>query len=514
MTIGTMSPREILVKEPFRRTLPAETLTNYGQDFATGGYLATYPEARDPLRYELLTQADFMREFDVNSHRINSLKYYPNMFSWGDDGKGEKKLFEKIKTRVAVGWQERIWVKRMSALTGNNISLRISDSESGTREQENLSLFREGWETKDMETALYQAIGADGMTGDCSLAFYMDGGRLYWRELSFNKGDVLYPHYDPRTGRLDLLGRRYRTVDSRDRTVAEYLDVWDSRDYARYRLDRKGLRGAANLLLGNSGWVLDAEPVPHGFPRIPVAYDRYGETFWSNSQSLIDHYEMGLSQLFENNKAYALRILYSFGEQMEVKTSLDGTPTQIMGNDPTSKIGFLEPAETPGSFELQFSILEKNIMRSSFAVETPEIKSGSDMSSLTVKMLYADSYQKAMLDAQHFQPFLNDVVELFKYGWGIESGHSSDMERLNIKAELYPYVFMSETETVSNLVQLVSIGALSRKSASEMAYQLGYGVAAEYDRLLKQEHDELAAQDTAQRQTVNIVEETRLNGEA
>ncbi|GEM_PF-5633687 len=40
MTIGTMSPGEVLVKEPFRRTLPAETLTNYGQNFATGGYLA------------------------------------------------------------------------------------------------------------------------------------------------------------------------------------------------------------------------------------------------------------------------------------------------------------------------------------------------------------------------------------------------------------------------------------------------------------------------------------------
>ena len=234
----TGHPREILVKEPFRRTLPAENLTNYGQDFATGGYLAAYPEAKDPLRYELLTQADFMREFDVNSHRINSLKYYPNMFSWGNDEKGEKKLFQKIKSRVAVGWQERIWVKRMSALTGNNISLRISDSESGTKEQENLSLFREGWETKDMETALYQAIGADGMTGDCALAFYMDGGKLYWREFSFDKGDILYPHYDPRTGKLALLGRRYHTVDSRDRTVAEYLDVWDSSNYARYRLDQ------------------------------------------------------------------------------------------------------------------------------------------------------------------------------------------------------------------------------------------------------------------------------------
>lgn len=514
-TIGAMSPKEILVKEAFRRTLPSENLTNYGQTFLTGDFLAAYPEARDPLRYELVTQADFMREFDVNSHRINSLKYYPNMFTEGKDGEGKKRLFEKVKARVAVGFQERIWTKRMSALTGNNISLRISDSESGAREQENLSLFREGWETKDMETALYQAVGADGKTGDCALVFYLDGGRLHWRCFSFDRGDVLYPHYDPLTGRLALLGRRYLTFDSRDRVATEYLDVWDGHDYARYRLDRTGLRGAANLLLGDSGWVLEDGPRPHGFERIPAAYDRYGEPFWANSQALIEHYELGISHLFENNKAFAMRILYSFGEAMETKVSLDGTPTHIAGTDPNSKVGFLEPAERPGSYELQFNILEKNIMRSSFAVETPEIKSGADMSSLTVKMLYADSYQKAMLDAQHFQPFLNDVVELFKHGWGIESGRVSDMQALNVKAELYPYVFMSETETVSNIVQLVSIGALSRKSASEMAYQLGYGVAAEYDRLLKQEHDELAGtQGAAPRQDVNIVEETRADGEA
>ena len=72
---------------------------------------------------------------------------------------------------------------------------------------------------------------------------------------------------------------------------------------------------------------------------------------------------------------------------------------------------------------------------------------------------------------------------------------------------------MSETETVSNIVQLVSIGALSRKSASEMAYQLGYGVAAEYGRLLNQEHDELAGtQAETARQDINVVAETRVNG--
>jgi hypothetical protein len=106
-------------------------------------------------------------------------------------------------------------------------------------------------------------------------------------------------------------------------------------------------------------------------------------------------------------------------------------------------------------------------------------------------MMMMDSYQKAQDDALHFQPFLDDIVELFKYGYGIESSRISDFNTLNLKAEIFPYVFMSETEVVSNIVQSVSIGALSKRSASEMLYDLGYGVISEYDRLLEQSREEL-----------------------
>jgi hypothetical protein len=50
---------------------------------------------------------------------------------------------------------------------------------------------------------------------------------------------------------------------------------------------------------------------------------------------------------------------------------------------------------------------------------------------------------------------------------------------------------MSETEVVSNIVQSVAINALSRRSASEMLYDLGYGVISEYDRLKEQEREML-----------------------
>ena len=508
INIQTLSPKDILVKAAFKRALPSECLTVSCAGFQTGDAAAQYEEGCDPLRFELLTQSDFLREFDVNSHKINSLKYYPNPLRKDDDGK----FYAKIKSRVAIGFQERIFVKRLTALVGNNTNLRITSAKPTEKDQEMLGKFREGWEKCNIENAIYEALSADGKTGDCAVCFFVKNKKLGYRVFSFEKGDILYPHYDPETGKLALFGRRYSLRDGDDKEISEYLDVWDEKYYARYKKDKKGIKGAKNKvkdLLGLNGWVIDQPLVRHNFKTIPIAYDRYGEPFWANSQSLIDSYEMAISQLCENNAAYALRILYSFGEEMDMKSSIDGTPLSINSPDPNARVGFLEPADSSNSFTLQLSTLEKNIMRSSFAVETPEIKSGADMSSLTVKMLFADAYLKALDDSMHFQPFLDSIVELFKYGYGIEVGQSSDFNTFGVKAELFPYIFQSETEVINSIVQLKGIGALSQRSASEMAYEYGYGVVGENERINQEAHDALVGPQPASNKDTNVIANAR-----
>lgn len=484
-----MPPKQILTKAAFTRLVPSAGLSCIG-DAKTIGTDSTLAYSYETPARQIMSQADFLREYDVNAHKINSIKYYPNAIMKNKEGK----ISAKIKSRIAIAYQERILTKRLVTLTGNNIDLKLANSKRSKRDQEMLNLFREGWDTHDMETCLYQAFKADGKTGDCAVCFYMSGGKIGWRVFSYEKGDILYPHYDPMTGRLAVFGRRYVVRDHKDNDTIEYLDVWDDTHYTRYRYDKKGVKGVVNKakdILGLDGWEEDLPPAPHGFLRIPIAYDRYGEPFWANSQDAIDLYELTISQLAENNQAYALRILYALGGEIELQTTIDGTPSMINAEDPNAKVGFLEPADSSKSFELQLQILEKAIMRNSFASETPEIKSGSDLSSPTIRMMMMDSYQKAQDDALHFQPFLNDVVELFKYGYGNESGKASDFTNLQIKAEIFPYVFMSETEVVSNIVQSVAINALSKRSASEMLYDLGYGVISEYDRLIEEEREKM-----------------------
>ena len=489
INISTMKPQQILVKEAFTRIIPSPNMTSIGEakSIGTDSNLAYVYEK--PQR-QIMTQADFLREHDVNAHKINSLKYYPNAIMRDSNGK----ITAKIKSRIAVAYQERILTKRLVTLTGNNVDLKLANSKRSKQDQEMLNLFREGWDTHNLEPCLYQAFKADGKTGDCAVCFYLKDGKVGWRVFSYENGDVLYPHYDPMTGKLAVFGRKYSVRDANNDEVVEYLDVYDDVNYMRYKQVKKGAAGAFNKVknvLGFDGWEIDQTPIAHKFDRIPIAYDRYGEPFWANSQDSIDLYELTISQLAENNQAYALRILYAMGGEIELKTNIDGTPSMINSSEPNARVGFLEPADSSKSFELQLNILEKNIMRNSFASETPELKSGSDLSSPTIRMMMMDSYQKAQDDALHFQPFLDDVVELFKYGYGIEMGKSSSFNTLQLKAEIFPYVFMSETEVVSNIVQSVAINALSRRSASEMLYDLGYGVISEYDRLQEQEREAL-----------------------
>ena len=143
----------------------------------------------------------------------------------------------------------------------------------------------------------------------------------------------------------------------------------------------------------------------------------------------IDQLELALSQLCENNRQYALRILYAVGAEMHVEASLDGRPMQINSPDPNARVGYLEPAESSGSFELQLRQLIKHAYQAAHCVEAPEIKSGAEMSSLTVQMLYEDVYSKSLNDSKVFQPAINDLVELFQWGYGIENGKPSDYDQ-------------------------------------------------------------------------------------
>ena len=492
-SIKEMTPEQILRKKPFSVPVPADKVK---YDLIKPGQVISLP--MDEIVLEARSQADFIREFYPSSHKINQIKYYPNtMYVNKETGAYQA----KVRSRISIGFQNRILVKRKESLLGNNVGMRLISDATNQKMIDRLAMFREGWEERDMEVAVDKAIESDFCTGDAAIYVFMDDGKVNYRVFSYKDGDVLYPHYDTLTGELTLLGRAYKQEDW-DGIKNTYLDVIDKEAFVTYKQDDEGK------------WVAESEPKKHGFKICPVAYHRSDGAVWSGSQSLIEGYEVAISQFSENNAAYALRILYTLGGDMEIMTNTDGTPSRIDSVDPNAKVGFLEPAQgADGAFSSQLAIMEKNIMRCSFAVETPEIKSGADMSSRTVKMLFADSYVKALSDSLEYQPFLNRVAYLFKIGYFIEKNMITEADNFKVKTYLDPFIFMSENDVIAAIQQLVAAGCMSRKTATELAYNIGYSSPDEINRLLQEAHDELVAQEQINNANNNPVANSRTNAQ-
>ena len=492
-----MTPEQILRKQPFSVPIPPGVI---GQTpLVNAASVSTI--TLDTVQRELRTQSDFTREFFPTSHLINSLKYYPNStFINRENGAYQA----KVRSRIAVGFQQYIHLQRKEALLGNNVGMKLISDSTRERPIEQLAFFREGWEDRDVEVAVNNAIDADLRLADCAVYVYMDDRKVRWRVFSFDKGDVLYPHYDTLTGDIALLGRLYHQTDW-DGNTHQFLDVVDKTHFVTYRQKDDA-----------KGWEMEGSPVPHGFPECPAAYHRsdWGPC-WAASQALIDGWEIALSQFSENNAAYALRILYTLGAEMDILTNTDGTPNRIDSPDPQSKVGFLEPAQgADGAFAKQLELMKKEILRGSFVVETPEIKSGTDISSRTVKMLFADSYMKAMSDSIEYQGFLNKIARLFKFGYFLEKNRVSEVDSFNFKCYLDPFIFMSENDVISGIQQMMAAGAMSVQTATELLYNIGYSSPDEVRRITQEAHDELVAearqqQSALERQTNNPVNAAR-----
>lgn len=485
-TIDNMPPDRIMRKEPFKRLLPSGALTALGSGFSTsdtftvGGLQCVYP-----------TYADFMQEQDCNAHRIMSPRFYPDVESYDDERK--MRIIRKV-ARVTTNLPEVFRSQRTSMLVGDPTDLKLVSGGGNQRNQDMLAEYCEGWLYKDMDNAVYDLAWTSFGVCDCAVVLFLDGGEIGWRSMCFPKGDIIYPHRNS-YGRICLFGREYKGWDGENEVA--YLDVWDDRNYMRYREQLADGKKAD----GNEAWVVDAAPVPHNFPRCPVVYFRRNDTVAGPAMNILDHFDLAMSQLCENNKHYALRIFYALGADVDIHASIDGRPMTVTSTDTDSKVGFLEPAEASGSFELQLKQLIKSAYQAAHCTEPVEIKSGADISSLTVQMMSKDSYHQALLDAKEIQPALNDLVELFKYGWAIEVGKSSDYANLRIKGVLNPYIMRSEVEEVNNISILKGVGALPVKAAANEAAKLGYGTPRNYEEIKQEEHDALMLESQTQTQT-------------
>ena len=514
--------RELLVRKPFFELTPIGYMKHSNvSDVVPDTYDGTMPE--DTMYWRIKTQADFLREYYPSSHRIMDEKEYPDI--WKQNPENGKWYQQKIQ-RTAFAFQQLIHAKHQLHITGNDIQFELADGDdyddekSVEENQKTLNLFKKGWLMRDMEIRFFEAVGAYLKVAECAIVGFFDENKKFGtRTLSYDRGDILYPHFDSLTGNLLCFARKYYDYDDEGNQKTEYVEAWDKQKF--YRFKKAVKQGKVKevvtkiaKIFGIDNYTLVEEKY-HGFQFVPVAYARNDKgPCWSMVQRNIEDYEEAFSYLCENNKAYAFPILSLTGDGDDITITGDditGSAKTIMITDPNGKAQFLNGTDASDAFATQLNKSYDLIYELSFTVKPPELKSG-DLPGVAIKLLYSPALEVAMNDSQELQPFLDQLLRICKFGIGTDENCVATMVGLPINAWINPYVHSNKTEVITNIATAVQNGFLSKQTASERCPD--FPKTAEYERIMREKKEEdqqdllieLQKQDN---QTENAIEEEK-----
>lgn len=475
-----------LTKKPFVRLRPSykelPTFTTRPND--------AIPVCDGLREFEVLSQADFLREYYPTGHKVNDTTYYPNRIKKDPD---TGQLYEIKVVRTSFAFQQIIALKHTITLCGNDIQFSLSQTSESDEAKQRFFDFIAAWETHDMEIAWYELVRSAKITGDAAIVGYMLDGKFRWKTLSYLNGDTLYPHYDSVTGHLSCFLRKYSDTDEAGCETCRYVEMWDDTTMYRFRQQRKGVKGALNKLaesLGLDGYELVSSEL-HGFAFCPVAYIRTDGPCWQFSQDSIDQYELSFSYLSQNNMAFAFPIMYGKGDTISVSGDAATDSVKFITVDEDGEVGFLNPPDGSSFFTTEIQKLYDMILEQSFVAKPPEVKSG-DMPAAAIKLLYSPAIERAMEDAALYKRTLNALVHVFTYGFGIESEQLTTYLSLPISYYIEPYIHQNVSELINNLATAVQNGFLSVETATERARV--YSTPQEFDRIMR-EYKEKQQQD-------------------
>lgn len=487
--------KDLLRKRPFTKISPQ---CNFSPDLISGSDLDSLSYNDEKPLYNIVTQADFLRELDPNGHLIYNREFYPDKIkeveidvASSDGTTTEKKTVHTVQKmiRVSFALQQMIKIQQLIHLCGNDLHHELnSNSKDSEDSNKFFDIFKKGWYNKHVDTAFFKFCDSIKSTGDGAIALYMSNGKVHLRNYSYLDGDCLYYQVNPLTDEPMYFVRTFSDVDENGEIVTKYAQVYDSQNIYLLKQDERGLGGLISKFkgtLGLDGYSLISS-VPHGFNELPVIYyrSRMGAC-WSPVQDNIDMYELGFSHLCQNNLAFAFPILVMKGDDIAVQgDSIDGAVKGfIMGSD--ANVDYLKAPESPESFKLEMETMLKNIFRGSNCVEPPEMKSG-DTPTGTVKLIFFPCLQKAMYDASLLQDSITRLNRLFKYGISIEEECLTQMANLDILSWVIPYIPQNDQERINNLVQEVGAGIKSKQTASE---QTGDGAYDEWKRIIAEQKE-------------------------
>lgn len=481
-------------KKPFVRLKPEFTLSR--EVNLNNSIALTLPN----LSGELITQDQYLRELSPSSHKIFNTTIYPNkIVAVKVDENGEPTEFgvEAI-ARTAFAFQRVIATKTKNHLTGRPLKFTLANEKTSKKLEELFVQIKQLWLSKNMEIAFAECVESKETTGDCALYFFREEGKLDWETFSYAKGDAMLE-------RKDSLGRtsefwRYFMSEDEVGNPQEALMIINKTHVFEFRKDSKKRR---------SEWIQQGEAKEHGFSRVPVAYHR-GKVAWDDVQTLIEEFEWSYSQFCESNAYFAFPILFISGNTTGLPQK--GSQGKTLQGDENAKVNFIDKGtNNEASFKFQFETMLNMIFMGSFTVNiTPDsLKASGDMPSSAIRLVMHPEIDKAIEGAKEWDGFIDTMQALFMEGIGLEIQESSKIKELKFRIEVDIYVPENTTELVANLNNSVTMGSLSKQTATE---RNPLAVNNEYDRLKEQKEEELKQEKELKESTKSsVTTETELN---
>lgn len=449
-------PMRLIQKKPFyrgvddsRSAIPDRSMCDVNEMVS-----ASLPK----FRYKIVTQDQFIKEFEPDSHKVLFDQNVPSITMKIDD-----RYVEIEYKKMAIPIQKMLVNKHVLHLCGNPMDFTLMDTDPTETQRNNFVKFKQYWKLRNQDGMRTKMVTTQKSLGDAGLLYYMDyKGRIKSRIISYKDGYVICPHNDQNGDRL-LDSIYYRTEDS------EYIDSYDDTYMYRYKLDNN--EDSNNF--GN--WIM-LPPVKHGFSESPLVTKR-GDVSWNNVQSVIEVYEVMYNIFMVIQKRHGWGILYIKGKFSDEGKKIAGA---IILNDRTidgtGSAEFKTPPSPQGYIDTMTALRETIQEGAGATFLLPkDVKMSGDISGIAIMLTQSLDIENALQGVIDWQNVADKMTRLFKEGLAkelVNSGENpkaiTEFENLNINAKFVVWKPRNDTEFNQMLVTLKGGGLISTETGVEL----------------------------------------------
>lgn len=401
-------PENLLKKKPFYREITdrggrpiSNTLSGTTVDL-TGTVSATLPN----IRKKIVTQAQFMEELDVYSHKVLFDENIPSFTVKLNKGG----YLDVDQYRLAIPFQRLILNKQVRHLCVNRMTHTLLITDPTEKQQSNFTRYKQMWDEKNMEGAKMKFVKTQKSFGDAGLLFFMtDDKHLAYKNISFEDGYVIITHKNDEG--KHILECLYYAVTDYEGNTTTYIDCYDDEYMTRFTTTTAD-GGTPN----ESGWVRHA-PVEHGFSECPLITKR-GDVAWNNGQSQIESYEALYNTILVIYKKFGRGIIYIKGKyNQNAKTIAANVVLNDTSMDENADAKVLEmPVPQQAIDMLKFIDRTIQISTGTTFIMPDDIKISGDTSGLAVELTQELDMATAQDGISEWQNVANKMTRLFKEG--------------------------------------------------------------------------------------------------